>query len=468
MDHAHVKTAILGGGPAGLAAAYELAKNGQQCLLLEKSNTLGGIAKTVKHDDYYFDLGGHRFFTNSDTIHSIWHEILTPTEFLTRPRLSRIYYKQKFFNYPLKPQNAILGLGIYESIKILLSYCKAKLFPQASENNFADWVSNRFGHRLYELFFKTYTEKVWGCPCTTISAEWAAQRIKNLTLFSAIKNALFPQQKKHITTLIDEFEYPQYGPSMMWEKMAQKIQTMGGQILTNANVTKIIFNNNKATHIEINNKQQITIDHIISSLPLQELIPNISPTPENKVVNAAKFLPYRDFITVVLLIDEKEIFADNWIYIHSPDVLLGRVQNFKNWSPFMVADQSKTCLGLEYFCFAGDQLWNMQDQDLINFAIDELTKIALLKDKTKVLSGTVVRVPKAYPAYTGDYKNHLNIIHDYLNCLNNLQTIGRNGLHRYNNMDHSMLTGIYAAQNILGSNHNIWQINTDNYYHEEK
>jgi protoporphyrinogen oxidase len=463
----HPNIAILGGGPAGLAAAYELAKVNRSPVLFEKANLLGGIARTENWNDYYFDLGGHRFFTKSEEINTLWHEILSKEEFLTRPRLSRIYYNKKFFNYPLKPFNALFGLGGFESSRILFSYMKSKLFASQKENNFEEWIINRFGKRLYEIFFKAYTEKVWGIPCTEISAEWAAQRIKGLTLTSAVINAILGSKKNNIKTLINEFEYPKNGPGLMWAKMAGKIEKLGGKIRLNSDVSKVGFRNNAIEWIEINNQEKFEVDNVISSLPLRDLILRLSPAPDSAVLKAAELLPYRELITVALVIDKAEIFPDNWIYIHSPDVYLGRIQNFKNWSPYMVPDKTKTCLGMEYFSFEGDFLWKMKDEDLIKLASDELVKVGLLRSKEKILSGKVIRTSKAYPSYTNNYKENLKTIIQFLKNIRNFQSIGRNGMHRYNNMDHSMLTGIYAARNIFGSNYNLWKINADEEYHEE-
>ena len=460
------KIVILGGGPAGLAAAYELAKQKQSPIVFEASNSLGGIAKTEDWKGYHFDIGGHRFFTKSEEINALWHSILSEKEFLKRPRLSRIYYQKNFFNYPLRPFNALFGLGIIESFRILFSYLRIKIFPLQKQFNFEEWVINRFGKRLYKIFFKTYTEKVWGIPCSEISTEWAGQRIKGLSLSTAIINAFFKNAKGQPKTLIDEFEYPKYGPGLMWAKMAEEITKSGGSISLNSAITQMGLENNFVKWIKVNNREKIETENVISSMPLRDLILNIEPQPEREVVQAAESLLYRGLITVILIIDESEIFSDNWIYIHSPEVRLGRIQNFKNWSPYMVPDQNKTCLGLEYFYSSGDELDKMKDGDLVELGIRELECIGFPVARKKVLKSIVIKIPKAYPCYVGNYKKSLDIIVRFLGQIKNFQTIGRNGMHRYNNMDHSMLTGLYAARNVLGDNYDLWRVNADEEYHE--
>ena len=341
------------------------------------------------------------------------------------------------------------------------------MFPYKDEKNFEQWVSNRFGRRLYEIFFKSYTEKVWGIPCTEISSEWAAQRIKDLSFISAVFASVF--KNSGIKTLIDKFEYPKYGPGMMWDAMASYISNKGGDVRKNAEMVKVNVDNGmvKSVSIRMNGiERSLDCDNLISALPLKDLINMIEPAPDEKVVAAANGLNYRSFIMVALMIDEKEIFPDNWIYIHSPEVKLGRIQNFKNWSEHMVPDAQKTCLGLEYFCFEGDALWRMPDEEIMGLGVDELIKLGIIRSKEKVFDGKVVRVPKAYPVYDPHYQKDFVLIKDHLTTIKNLQVIGRNGMHRYNNMDHSMLSGIMAARNVMGGNNDIWNINTDDEYHE--
>lgn len=468
------RVVIVGGGPAGLACAYELSKYSDrfEVILLEKDSLLGGIAKTINYKGYYFDLGGHRFFTKSDEVNRIWHTVLKE-DFLKRPRLSRIYYNNKFFNYPLKPLNALFGLGLMESCFVLSSYLSSRLFPYPKEETFEEWVSNRFGKRLYRIFFKTYTEKVWGIPCTEIRAEWAAQRIKGLSIRTAVLNAIFGDRKKRIKTLINEFEYPKYGPGMMWNTMADIIRENGGRILLNTQMIGLNMDDKgliKSVVIEERgNSQELEGEYFISSIPLRDLILGIRPDVDNDVKESAGALKYRGLITVALFIDKKDMFPDNWIYIHSPEVALGRVQNFKNWSPYMVPDLNKTCLGLEYFSTEGDRLWAMKESELIELGKGELVKIGLLDNPGLVVGGIALKTPKAYPVYDANYRKNIDVIKEFLNGIKNFQTIGRNGMHRYNNMDHSMLTGIYAARNVaLREGHDIWKVNIEDEYHEEK
>ena len=361
------------------------------------------------------------------------------------------------------------------STLILISYIKSQIFPRKTEVSFEDWVSNRFGHRLYETFFKTYTEKVWGIPCTELSAEWAAQRIKGLSMISALKNALVGKQSnkksKVIKTLIDSFDYPRLGPGMMWQATRDHILAAGHTVCMETSVDRIFWNATGVTAVETSTQKEKTVidgSHFLSTVPIRELIHKLDPPPQNSILEAADLLLYRDFLTVALIIDVDQLFPDNWIYIHDSRVKVGRMQNFKNWSEDMVADPSKTCLGLEYFCFEGDELWAMDDKDLVQLASEELAILGLA-DKDKIKDGTVVRQEKAYPIYNSTYKKGLDAVRTFIKTeLPNLQLIGRNGMHKYNNQDHSMLTAMLAVKNILGANYNIWDVNTDDEYHEEE
>ncbi len=465
------KIAVIGAGPAGLTAAYILSKAGHEVIVYEKDKKyVGGISRTESYKGYLFDIGGHRFFSKSQEVEDFWTEILG-NELLERPRSSRIYYNHKYFSYPLMAVEALRKLGIIESGRCVLSYLKAKLSPVKNPANFEDWICNQFGKRLYNIFFKTYTEKVWGVPCSEISADWAAQRIKGLSLSTAIMNALYkPKQKdngKIIKTLIDTFRYPKKGPGMMWEICALKAQSHGAKIVMNSNV--------KALHYETNNWAvelaggfiEKEFDHVISSAAIRDLIPHITPTiPE--VHNAALNLSYRDFITVVLIMKDENKFTDNWIYIHDPSVKVGRVQNFKSWSPFMVPDASMACYGLEYFCFEGDGMWDSSDHDLIELGKKEFEEIGLGK-AINVTDGYVVRQAKAYPVYDKDYKKNVEIIRTGLKDYKGLYLVGRNGMHKYNNQDHSMMTAMLAAKNIIANEevYDIWNVNQDAEYHEE-
>jgi len=457
---------IIGAGPAGLTAAYELAKNGQQVIVVEKDKQVGGISKTINYKGYYFDLGGHRFFTKYPEVEKIWKEIL-PNDFLKRPRLSRIYYNGKFFYYPLKPLNAFVNLGPLKAASAILSYAKARFKPYKNPDTFEKWVVNQFGQRLYETFFKAYTEKVWGISCSQISADWAAQRIKGLSLSKAILNAFGLTGKNKIRTLIDEFLYPRRGPGQFWEAMAAKFQRLGGQIILQAEARKIRLGSSSVnvTLYHQGKQEEIEGDKIITSAPLSETIMSLEPKVPDVVYIAGQKLRYRDFFTVCLVIKKRDLFPDNWVYIHSPEITAGRMQNFKNWSPEMVPDLNHTSLGLEYFCFSSDPIWTEPDQELLNLAINDIQKLKM-GNENEILDGTVVRVPKAYPVYDPDYKTQLSTIKDYLNQLSLIQVIGRNGLHRYNNQDHSMMMGLYAAWNILGGHHSVWDINVEDEYQE--
>lgn len=467
------KVVIIGAGPAGLTAAYQLCKEGVESVVLEKDDVVGGISRTVNYKGYLFDIGGHRFFTKVKAVDDMWREVLGEEKFLRRSRLSRIYYKKKFFFYPLKASNALLGLGIWNSFMMVVSYLRAQLFPVKDESTFEDWISNRFGKRLYHTFFKTYTEKVWGIPCDKISADWAAQRIKGLSLLTTIKNALLPTEVKDkgeiIKTLIDAFDYPAKGPGQMWEMVADSIQKDGASLRMRSDVERIYWEKGRITALEIANdgkRETIWGTDFISSMPMQELVQKMSPEPPEEVLAAAAKLGYRDFLTVSLIVNKEKLFEDNWIYIHDPDVKVGRIQNFKNWSPHMVPDANKTCLGLEYFCFEGDGLWTMEDADLVALGAKELGMLQLV-DPADVEDGSVVRMPKAYPVYDDVYAQAVDTIRDFLRQVPNMYLVGRNGMHKYNNQDHSMLTAMLSVKNILGANYDVWGVNVENEYHEE-
>ena len=459
---------VLGAGPAGLTAAYELAKAGVTSTVLERDDTVGGLARTAEYKGYRFDIGGHRFFTKVTAVEELWIEILGD-DLLTRPRLSRIYYKGKLFSYPLKPFNALFGLGIFETTRCVASYGWARLFPRRPEEDFATWVSNRFGKRLFEVFFKTYTEKVWGIPCSQIQAEWAAQRIKGLSLMTALKNALIgdrsASKQDAVKTLINEFLYPRHGPGMMWEKTQKLVEGMGSRVLMEQPVNRVRWSEGRVDAVEAGG-QTYEAEHFISSVAIRDLIESFEPPPPQNVTAAAQRLQYRDFLTVALMVRAESLFPDNWIYIHEPGVKLGRLQNFKNWSPEMVPDPAMTGLGLEYFCSEGDELWSLPDEELVELGKREIVQLGFTQ-AGDITDGTVVRVKKAYPVYDRDYAPALEEIREFLATLPNLQLVGRNGMHRYNNQDHSMLTAMLAARNILGAKHDLWQVNVDEEYHEQ-
>ena len=464
------EVAIIGGGPAGLTAALELSRRHIPATVLEADKQVGGIARTVNYKGYLFDIGGHRFFTKWDEVNQIWNEVLGET-FLERPRLSRIYYKKKFFMYPLVAKNALFGLGIFESIRILASYIKARVLPTAKEENLEEWVSNRFGRRLYEIFFKTYTEKVWGVPCTTIRAEWAAQRIKGLSLLTAIRNALLPNKSSDVKTLIDKFQYPERGPGQMWETLTDQLNRSGYPVLLERPVVRICHDTGEVTHLVTegpNGIEKFWGTDFISSMPIRELVLALDPVPPQEILDAAHKLRYRDFLIISLIVNRKDVAPDNWIYVHEPGVKVGRIQNFKNWSPAMVPDQNKTCLGMEYFVFENDELWSSPDEKLIELARREIVELGLVRPE-EIEDGTVVRMQKAYPMYDEEWSIHVDRIREYLGQnMRNLQLVGRNGMHKYNNQDHSMITALYAARNICGANYDLWAVNTEPDYHEEK
>ena len=466
------KAIIIGAGPAGLTAAYELTKLGRDAVIYEQDDIVGGLSRTVTHEGFRFDIGGHRFFTKVPLIQETWEEILGE-DFLERPRLSRIYYDDHFFDYPLRPLNALRGLGVLNAVRVMASYFLAQLVPHPEEKNFEQWVTNRFGRRLFEIFFKTYTEKVWGVPCTEISADWASQRIKNLDLMQAVRNALLGGAKAHgevITTLIDKFYYPRFGPGMMWEKCRDRLQERGVETHLETTVVGLRHEGGRIRTAVLKDRSgrqwEEEADSFISSMPLGHCLRALDPPLDDAARSAADRLRYRDFLTVVLVVDRENVFPDNWIYIHSSAVRVGRVQNFKNWSPYMVPDPSKTALGLEYFVHEGDDLWLADDDSLLSLGAEEMRTLGLL-EPDEVVGGSVVRMKKAYPIYDSEYKETVDEIRGHLAAFENLQVIGRNGQHRYNNQDHSMLAGILAARNITGQNHDVWEVNVDQAYHEE-
>jgi len=462
---------VIGAGPAGLTAAYELAKKPNvRITVLEGDDMVGGISRTVQYNGYRFDLGGHRFFTKIPPVQRMWKEILG-SEFIKVPRLSRIFYNGKYFDYPLRPMNALTGLGIFNAALIVASYIKWHYRPYPVEENFEQWVTNRFGRRLYMAFFKTYTEKVWGLPCTEIRAEWAAQRIQGLSLARAVLNATaLNKRSTDIKTLINEFDYPRLGPGQMWETCADQLVKKGHRVLMSHRVTRIEMVNGavKAVRVESpDDATTIACDHVISTMPLRTLVRSMAPAAPAAAREGAEGLSYRDFLVVALMLKREKLFPDNWIYIHTPGVKVGRIQNFNNWSAAMVPAKGITCIGMEYFCFKGDGLWSSADSDLGRQAAAELASLGLAKAED-VVDYKVVRVPKAYPIYDSVYRDHLNSIRGFIDGIPNLHTVGRNGMHKYNNQDHSMLTAMMTVENMVGGSHDVWAVNTDFDYHEEQ
>jgi protoporphyrinogen oxidase len=473
-----VEAVIAGAGPAGLTAAFELTRHGRRALVLEAHPFMvGGISRTDEYKGYRFDIGGHRFFSKSDEVNALWREVLGD-QLLTRSRLSRIYYDRKFFDYPLRPVDALKKLGPVRATQILVSYIKARALPIRPEKSYEDWVVNRFGRVLFETFFKTYTEKVWGMPTNEITPDWAAQRIKGLSLVTAVTSALFGNLGKSkkkgqvIKTLIDSFQYPRLGPGQMWEMTRDRIIFAGGAVDHDRKVVRVEHDGSSVTAFVAADaharEHTYRGRHYLSTLPVRALVRALDPPPPAEVLAAANALRYRDFLTVVLIVDKPRTFPDNWIYVHEPGVKLGRIQNFKNWSPDLVPDPARSSLGLEYFCFEGDDLWTMPDEELVALGRREIEAIGLVHGR-HVIDGCVVRMPKAYPVYDETYQANLAVIRRWLERLKNLHLAGRNGMHKYNNQDHSMMTALLVARNILGhGSYDPWRVNTDAEYHEEK
>jgi len=478
VDTTDHEIVIIGAGPAGLTAAYVLTKRGLTSTILEADTVVGGISRTATADGWRFDIGGHRFFTKVQPVEDLWFEILGPDDFLRRPRLSRIYYRGKFYDYPISAMNALRNLGPIEAVRCVASYLWVRVHPPEDKSTLEGFVASRFGWRLYRHFFKTQSEKVWGVPCTEVQADWGAQRIKNLSLFRAVWEALKPKgirrkasKAKQVTSLIEEFNYPKYGPGMMWERCTELVTAKGVEVVFDAKVTKVEHDAGKAVAVTamtdgVPARYQCT--EVISSMPIGELLRSMEPAPPPEVLKAADALRYRDFITVALVLPEQDGFPDNWIYINDASVKVGRIQNFGSWSPYLVKD-GRTCLGLEFFVNEGDDMWVKADADLIEQGKRELCEIGLLSDPSRVESGYVVRMPKAYPFYDAAYKENVATLASWLEeHAPNVYPVGRNGMHRYNNQDHSMYTAMLSVENIFGANHDIWSVNVEEEYHEER
>lgn len=526
MTNLRKKAIIIGAGPAGLTAAYELiTKTDIKPIVLERSDKIGGISRTEVYKGNRIDIGGHRFFSKSKVVMDWWQHILpiqgapakdelyhsdsglqkqilkklavsgpnpekTNKVMLIRSRLSRIFFMRKFFNYPISLNwDTLSSLGFVKIMKIGWTYGLIQLFPPKQIDSLEDFLISRFGKELYETFFKDYTEKVWGVPCSKISAEWGAQRIKGLSITKTIAHAVKSifikpksiEQKTTETSLIEQFMYPKLGPGQLWETVAEIIKEQGGEIIFNANVRELAIEEHTITEVGYFDaitgvKNTINGDYVFSSMPVKHLIQAIGEPVPDEVKEIGEGLLYRDFITVGLLLKglkitskDKKLISDNWIYIQENDVKLGRVQIFNNWSPYLVENDSNVWVGLEYFCNKGDELWEKEEDEFIRFAIEELHKIDII-DKSDVIDSTIIKVPKAYPAYFGTY-NRFNQLRAYTDTFNNLFLIGRNGMHKYNNQDHSMLTAITAVNNIIEgitTKDNIWSINVEEDYHEEK
>lgn len=447
----------------------EAGRLGSRALVVEKGDIVGGIARTESYKGFLFDMGGHRFFTKVGWIDAWWRECLGEA-FIRRPRLSRILYGGKYYAYPPNFMDAMSKLGPLEGLKIALSYLRAQMFPARPALTFEQWVSNNFGARLFNIFFKSYTEKVWGISCRVLRAEWAAQRIKNMSLRTVLAN-MFVRTGSSVTSLIEEFDYPREGPGMMWRSAASRVVNDGGDVQLETELVQLRHDGSRIRHAVVREagvERTVAADAFISSMALPDLLGRLDPPPPPAVREAAGQLRFRAFLTVCVIVDAAQMFPDNWIYVHEPHVKVARIQNFKNWSPDMSPDPGKTSLGLEYFCDEGDATWLTADGDLIDLAARELAAIGLISDPAEVVDGCVFRVPKAYPIYDEEYAEALQIVRAYLDRFDNLRTIGRNGLHRYNNQDHSMVAGRMAArQLLLGETGDLWGINTEDEYHEE-
>ena len=469
-----VDVAIIGAGPAGLTAGYLLVKAGYSVALIEKDpDHVGGISRTASHDGFRFDIGGHRFFSKSKEVVDLWNELL-PDDFIERPRMSRIYYQGKFYSYPLRAFEALGNLGLWRSTLCMASFATAKVFPNRDVKSFEDWTVNAFGRKLYSIFFKTYTEKVWGMPCDEMSADWAAQRIKGLSLWGAVTDGLKrslglnrrPNDGMQTKTLLESFRYPRLGPGMMWDAARDRIVERGGRVLMGRALRQLSFNDATQRWTVAAGDTTLNAAHVISSAPLRELASRLHPLPA-ALPDAAQ-LKYRDFLTVALKVRAPDLFPDNWIYIHDDKVKVGRIQNFRSWSPEMVPDPDIACVGLEYFCFEGDGLWSASDDDLIALATKEMAALGLCSPD-HVVGGAVVRQEKAYPVYDEDYAARVDSVRREIEARwPTLHCVGRNGMHRYNNQDHAMMTAMLTVRNIeAGARvYDVWAVNEDAEYHE--
>ena len=465
----HADFLVIGAGPAGLAAADRLARLGRAPLVIEKDTQVGGLSKTVNRGGFRFDIGGHRFFTRSAEVDALWREVL-PRDFLRRKRMSRIYYRGRLFDYPLRPLNALSGLGPVTSLRVVASFLARKLVPVRPEASFEDWVSNRFGRALHSMFFKTYTEKVWGVPCTELSADWAAQRIRNLGLGRAVLRALGVGRRRGVASLVEEFDYPRHGPGQMYEAMADRARAAGAQIALGSEVVGVLHSGGRvvaARVLEAGGEREIDVGSVVSSMPVTELVKGLDPPPPAEVLDAARALRYRSILTVNLVVRAEKVLPDTWVYIHAPEVRASRLQLYKNWSPEMVPDPRMSTLGLEYFAFEGDDFWRLPDGELVGVAREDLETLGVARG-AEVVDGFVVRYAKAYPLYETGYRERLATLRRYLKSFPNLACAGRYGQFRYNNMDHSIMTGRLAARRLLGEDVDPWAVNEEAEYLEER
>ena len=457
---------IAGAGPAGLAAAYDLARRGLRAVVLEAEDAVGGLSRTYEKDGHRFDLGGHRFFTRNREVNALWQGLLGE-DYLRRKRLSRIYYRGHFFHYPLRPANALFGLGLWTSLRAVASLAAVRLHPALPERTFADWVGNRFGRVLYEAFFKTYTEKLWGIPHDRLSADWAAQRIRNLSLRRAILDSFGLRRPDAVASLIDAFDYPKLGPGQLYERMADRVREAGSEVLLGHRLAEVRREAGRVTAVVAwtsdGRAREIPVRALISSIPITELAGAMRPAAPADVQAAARGLRFRAILAVNLVVRRESVAPDTWIYLHSPDVRAARLQLYRNWSPFMAGAPDANPIGLEYFCDAGDEFWSLPDDELIALGRRDLSRLAFARD-APVEGGFVVRRADAYPIYEDGYGAKVAVLRQWLATVENLQTIGRGGQFRYNNMDHAILTGLLAVRRLLGEDVDPWSVNEETEY----
>jgi protoporphyrinogen oxidase len=454
-----MKIAVIGAGPAGITAAYQISKNVSSVDVYEAGPSVGGLAKTIELWNQKVDIGPHRFFSSDTRVNKLWLEVVG-NDYEMVDRLTRIYYQRRFFHYPLKAFDALLNLGLFEAAHCMLSYMGQRISPTKSSGDFESWVTSRFGRRLFEVFFKTYSEKLWGISCKELDADFAAQRIKKLSLFEAIKNAVVGGGSSKHKTLVDQFAFPHGGTGVVYERMAEFIQQKGGRVLLETPVHRILTRNGKAYAIEMQDGKVEEYDHIISTMPLTQMVMRLPDVPP-EIKDCAKSLKFRNTVLVYLNVQAKDLFPDNWLYVHSTDLKMGRLTNFRNWVPQINGKEESTILALEYWCYDEDDFWVLPEQELIELAKKEINKTGLIKG-AEISDGFVYRIPKCYPVYSTGYKQFLKPVEQYLSGIESLSVIGRYGSFKYNNQDHSILMGLLAAENILeGRNHNLWDINTD-------
>jgi protoporphyrinogen oxidase len=464
-----MRIAVIGAGPAGMTAAYELSKKLEENIsvldIYEKSDRVGGLSKSIDLWDQRVDLGPHRFFSQDRDINELWLEVVGQNYDIV-DRQTRIYYKKRFFDYPIKAFNALQGLGIIEAVRCVLSYMGERLVPTPDTSTFEGWVTSRFGKRLYTIFFKTYSEKLWGIPCTELDSDFAAQRIKKLSLFEAIKNALFQSKKNKHATLVDQFAYPTRGTGAVYEAMQVQMESRGAQVHVHTGVEKVITSAGKVSSIQLENGEIRSYDHVISTMPISILVERLPEVPL-KIMELSKQLTFRNTILVYLKIDRSDLFTDQWLYVHDPSVEVGRVTNFRNWLPTLYGDSDSSILCLEYWCYFDDPIWNQNPDKLIDTATKEIVRTGLVR-QGDVTEGEVVRLPRCYPVYFKGYSEVMKPVEEYLSSVQGLHVIGRYGAYKYNNQDHSILMGMRVSENILdGADHNLWAINTDYEVYQE-